>query len=116
MGDDGFVMAESVAILRYLARERKVADHWYPSDSMKQFRVDEYLEWQHLTARRLCMAFFQAKFLLPMVNNTPANETEVEKAFQAMLPCLKQRKRSGWTTVKRSSSSATKSPWPTSCL
>ena len=25
-----------------------------------------------------------------MVNNTPANETEVEKAFQAMLPCLKQ--------------------------
>jgi len=88
--DDGFVMAESVAILRYLARERKVADHWYPSDSMKQFRVDEYLEWQHLTARRLCMAFFQAKFLLPMVNNTPANETEVEKAFQAMLPCLKQ--------------------------
>jgi hypothetical protein len=23
-------MAESVAMMRYLAREKKVADHWYP--------------------------------------------------------------------------------------
>jgi hypothetical protein len=28
--DGDFVMAESVAMMRYLAREKKVADHWYP--------------------------------------------------------------------------------------
>ena len=32
--------------VRYLAREKDVADHWYPADSRAQARVDEYLEWQ----------------------------------------------------------------------
>merc|ERR1719158_1809903 len=46
--DGDFVLTESVAMFRYLAREKNVADHWYPSDSKAQARVDEYLEWQHL--------------------------------------------------------------------
>ena len=28
--EDGFVLPESCAILRYLAQRHKVADHWYP--------------------------------------------------------------------------------------
>ena len=31
--DGDFVLTESVAIMRYLARERAVEDHWYPRDS-----------------------------------------------------------------------------------
>ena len=31
--DGDFVLTESVAIMRYLARERAVEDHWYPWDS-----------------------------------------------------------------------------------
>ena len=34
--DGDFVLTESVAILRYLARERGVEDHWYPRDSRAQ--------------------------------------------------------------------------------
>ena len=28
--EDGFVLPESCAILRYLAQRHQVADHWYP--------------------------------------------------------------------------------------
>lgn len=51
----------SVAIFRYLARTRKVADHWYPSDVKLQAKVDEYLEWQHTNTRILCAMYFQHK-------------------------------------------------------
>jgi len=51
----------SVGITRYLCREFKVDDHWYPSDSKEQAKVDEYLEWQHLNTRLHCSAYFLAK-------------------------------------------------------
>lgn len=53
----------SVAILRYLCREFKVADHWYPKDSKAQARVDEYLAWQHLNARRPLTTYFRFKVI-----------------------------------------------------
>ena len=34
--DGDFVLTESVAIMRYLAREKGVEDHWYPWDSRAQ--------------------------------------------------------------------------------
>ena len=49
--DGDFILTESVAIMRYLAREKEVEDHWYPVDSRAQARVDEYMEWQHLNIR-----------------------------------------------------------------
>ena len=49
--DGDFILTESVAIMRYLAREKEVEDHWYPGDSKAQARVDEYMEWQHLNIR-----------------------------------------------------------------
>lgn len=51
----------SVAILRYICREFKVADHWYPKESKSQLKVDEYLEWQHLNTRAHCALYFRAK-------------------------------------------------------
>lgn len=65
--DNGSVLTESIAILRYLCRSYDVADHWYPKDSQKQARVDEYLEWQHLNTRAHCMEYFQHKALLPLL-------------------------------------------------
>ncbi|XP_069703060.1 uncharacterized protein [Periplaneta americana] len=59
--DNGFILRESVGILRYLCRERNVPDHWYPKDSKQQARVDEYLEWQHLDTRASCAMFVQIK-------------------------------------------------------
>lgn len=54
----------SVAILRYLSRTYNVADHWYPKDSVKQARVDEYLEWQHTNTRPDCALYYLHKVLL----------------------------------------------------
>lgn len=54
----------SVAILRYLCRKYNVADHWYPKDSQKQARVDEYLEWQHHNTRAHCTEYFRHKVKL----------------------------------------------------
>nr|XP_014289953.1 glutathione S-transferase theta-1-like [Halyomorpha halys] len=47
----GHYIKEGIAILRYLCREFNVEDHWYPNDSLKRARVDEYLEWHHLETR-----------------------------------------------------------------
>uniref|UniRef100_A0A493TIY8 glutathione transferase n=1 Tax=Anas platyrhynchos platyrhynchos TaxID=8840 RepID=A0A493TIY8_ANAPP len=49
--DGSFTLAESIAILLYLARKFKTPDHWYPSDLQKRARVDEYLSWQHVNIR-----------------------------------------------------------------
>nr|QBR98219.1 glutathione S-transferase theta [Diaphanosoma celebensis] len=88
--DNGFVLTESVAILRYLARERKVPDHWYPSDLKKQAKVDEYLEWQHLNTRLFCAMFFRSKFLEPMMFNRPVEEKKVARFQGEMEKCLAQ--------------------------
>ena len=45
--DGDFALTESVAIMKYLASTRDIADHWYPKDSKSRARVDEYLAWQH---------------------------------------------------------------------
>lgn len=54
----------SVAIVRYISREFKVDDHWYPADSKCQAKVDEYLEWQHLNTRLYCATYFIVKVML----------------------------------------------------
>jgi hypothetical protein len=55
------VFVLSVGILRYLCREKNVKNHWYPTDSKQQAKVDEYLEWQHLDTRLNCSLYFQHK-------------------------------------------------------
>ncbi|XP_078278001.1 glutathione S-transferase theta-3-like [Rhinoraja longicauda] len=49
--DGDFTMAESVAILKYLAAKYQTPNHWYPADLQQRARVDEYLAWQHTTIR-----------------------------------------------------------------
>ncbi|XP_027220725.2 glutathione S-transferase theta-1 isoform X1 [Penaeus vannamei] len=88
--DNGFNLTESVAILRYLCREHKVADHWYPSDSKAQARVDEYLEWQHVNTRLQCAMFFQFKFLRPKMLGMPVNEKKVAEFKERMETVLDQ--------------------------
>lgn len=50
--DDGFILHESHAILRYLAATRNAADHWYPRDPKKRALIDSVLDWHHLHLRR----------------------------------------------------------------
>ncbi|CAK9795865.1 Glutathione S-transferase theta-1 [Anthophora quadrimaculata] len=76
---NGFHIIESVAILRYICREFKVADHWYPKESKSQVKIDEYLEWQHLNTRLHCALYFRLKYLVPTLSGQPANQETIMK-------------------------------------
>ncbi|XP_053555769.1 glutathione S-transferase theta-1-like [Bombina bombina] len=65
--DGDFTMAESTAILLYLARKFKTADHWYPSDLQKRARVDEYLAWQHTNTRLHGSNVFLVTIVTPII-------------------------------------------------
>lgn len=86
INDNGFKLAESVAILRYLTRENEkaVADHWYPRDSKARARVDEYLEWQHMNTRLHCSTYFWLKWLLPTMMGKVASESRLAEAKSQM--------------------------------
>lgn len=84
MADGPFILRESVAILRYLCREKNVPDHWYPKESKKQALVDQFLEWQHIECRGPCAMYFRTKFLIPAVTGKPAKEDVVKKNLKRM--------------------------------
>lgn len=85
-----YKLSESVAVVRYISREfrDKVHDNWYPRDSKEQAKIDEYLEWQHINARTPCASYFWIKWLVPIMTNSPPDETEVEKHKSQLLTCL----------------------------
>ncbi|VVC24270.1 Thioredoxin-like fold,Glutathione S-transferase, N-terminal,Glutathione S-transferase, C-terminal- [Cinara cedri] len=81
---DGFILTESVAILRYICRTYNVADHWYPRDSVKQALVDEYLEWQHSNTRADCAFYCLYKVFWPMFSGKQANDTRIAQLERRM--------------------------------
>ncbi|XP_034955083.1 glutathione S-transferase theta-1 [Zootoca vivipara] len=87
--DGDFTLAESIAILLYLARKFKTPDHWYPSDLQKRARVDEYLSWQHTTTRMYGTKVYLAKALLPLFLGHPAPSEKLEEALESLKETLK---------------------------
>lgn len=87
---DGFNLTESVAILRYLARTCQVTDHWFPKDSRKQAKVDEYLAWQHHNTRFLCNFYFQRKYVMPLRTGVPTKEEHVQQSEERLVGCLEK--------------------------
>ncbi|XP_060814678.1 glutathione S-transferase theta-1-like [Bombus pascuorum] len=88
---NGFNMIESVAILRYLCKEFKVANHWYPQDLKLQLKVDEYLEWQHLNTRLNCASYFFMKYMKPLLTGKsmkPESLMQYEKRMMQTLDDL----------------------------
>ena len=59
--EDGFVVWDSHAILRYLKEKHECPDHWYPTDLRKRAAVDQYLEWSHQNLRMGCTFWFIMK-------------------------------------------------------
>ncbi|CAG7720508.1 unnamed protein product [Allacma fusca] len=88
---DGFHLAESIAIFRYFVQTFPVEDHWYPQDSRKQARVDEFLAWQHLGLRmpmvRCFLSILKPERLgdvLPTDENIHSYRKDMEKALDAV--------------------------------
>jgi len=71
---DGFVLTESVAILRYICAEFPVKPNWYPEEPKARAKVDEYLEWQHANLRTHGSMYFRNL----MLGIKPANREKVK--------------------------------------
>ncbi|UGS34866.1 glutathione S-transferase family protein [Capillimicrobium parvum] len=79
LDDDGFVLAESQAILRYLAG-REHRDDLYPRDVRDRARVDEFLD---RFATRLRTPFFRREAVMlgwTLARGMSAEDAEPEKA------------------------------------
>ncbi|XP_054852821.1 glutathione S-transferase theta-1-like [Eublepharis macularius] len=87
--DDDFTLAESIAILLYLARKFKTPDHWYPSDLQKRARVDEYLSWQHTATRLYGTKVFFIKALVPLLLDEPLPPAKLDGALEELKETLK---------------------------
>lgn len=83
--DDGFILAESVAIMRYLVTKYKFPEHWYPSSNPQtQARVDEFLHWHHHCIRRHCIdVFLPTLFANVQMGSAPEKPADAEKVKAA---------------------------------
>uniref|UniRef100_A0A182PYW2 glutathione transferase n=1 Tax=Anopheles epiroticus TaxID=199890 RepID=A0A182PYW2_9DIPT len=79
--EQNFRLAESVAIYRYLCRAYPTQLHWYPDDTIRQARIDEYLSWQHLNLRAHVSLYFFHVWLNPLLGK----EVDVKKTERLRL-------------------------------
>ncbi|XP_022085783.1 glutathione S-transferase theta-3-like isoform X2 [Acanthaster planci] len=80
--DDDFKLAESMAILRYLARKYKVADHWYPDDLKIQAKVNWYLAWHHNGLQKAAGDVFHDVVVTPRWTGNPVDEAKLAKDLE----------------------------------
>lgn len=75
---------------RYLADKDLFSPNLYPKDLQNRARVDEFLEWQHLTLRAGCGFYFMRCWLLPMngLAHMPSQEG-IDKLIKDMEQNLK---------------------------
>ncbi|XP_036953105.1 glutathione S-transferase theta-2 [Acanthopagrus latus] len=84
MEDNGFVLTESDAILKYLAAKYKVLEHWYPRQPEKRARVDEYTAWHHNNTRPHAAKVFILEVLLPAQTGSPVDEGRLIRALSQL--------------------------------
>ncbi|XP_050534272.1 glutathione S-transferase theta-1-like [Daktulosphaira vitifoliae] len=89
--DNGFILTESVAILRYICQTRpNIPDHYFPKDLKLQARVDEYLEWQHTNTRICCANYARQKVFDPLITGKSPNEKSIFNLEKKMINTLNE--------------------------
>lgn len=83
---DGFCLAESHAILKYLCATRPVAPTWYPADPKVRARVDQMLDFHHARIRRGCAPISFGRAMGPL-GGIPVDSEEI-LAFHGRLARL----------------------------
>ncbi|XP_057216007.1 glutathione S-transferase theta-1b [Triplophysa rosa] len=88
--DGDFCLAESVAILMYLAEKFHSPDHWYPADLQKRALVNEYLSWQHSAIRMHAAKIIWLKLLIPKAMEVEVPKDKMDSAIENLNGTLKQ--------------------------
>ncbi|XP_034647409.1 glutathione S-transferase theta-1-like isoform X1 [Trachemys scripta elegans] len=88
--DGVFTLAESTAILLYLSRKYNTPDHWYPSDTQKRARVDEYLSWHHTNIRGNAGKALWIKVLIPLLTGQTLPPEKLQEVMDELAISLKQ--------------------------
>ncbi|XP_059192344.1 glutathione S-transferase theta-2 [Centropristis striata] len=84
MEDNGFVLTESDAIMKYLATKYDVPEHWYPRQPERRARVDEYTAWHHSNTRPHAARVFILEVLLPVQTGSPVDEDRLSRALSQL--------------------------------
>ncbi|KAM3867879.1 glutathione S-transferase theta-2 [Diretmus argenteus] len=84
MVDNGFILTESDAILKYLVAKYNIPEHWYPRQPERRARVDEYTAWHHTHTRPHAAKVFILEVLLPRMTGSPVNQTKVGRALDEL--------------------------------
>jgi len=63
-------LSESHTILKYLHETRSLPDHWFPRDSVKRAKVEEYLDWHHNGLRLGAGGYLFRKYITPFTGKT----------------------------------------------
>ncbi|KAM6893795.1 glutathione S-transferase theta-2 [Xenentodon cancila] len=79
--DNGFVLTESDAILKYLAANCAIPEHWYPRQPEQRARVDEYTAWHHTNTRAHAAKVFLLEVLLPVQLAVKVDEERLKRAL-----------------------------------
>ncbi|XP_037542769.1 glutathione S-transferase theta-1b [Nematolebias whitei] len=80
--DGDFCLAESVAIMLYLADKFKTPDSWYPADIRQRARVNEYLSWQHTAIRLHAAKMFWLRLMIPKVMGVDVPKDKMDAALE----------------------------------
>ncbi|KAM9362721.1 glutathione S-transferase theta-1b [Symphorus nematophorus] len=87
--DGDFCLAESTAILQYLAEKFKTPDFWYPADLQPRARVNEYLSWQHMAIRIHGSKMFWLRLMIPKVLGVEVPQDKLDAALEDLNNSLK---------------------------
>ncbi|KAE8292600.1 Glutathione S-transferase theta-1 [Larimichthys crocea] len=82
--DNGFVLTESDAILKYLVTKYNVPEHWYPRQPERRARVDEYTAWHQTNTRPHAAKVFILEVLLPAQSGSPVDEVRLIRALSQL--------------------------------
>ncbi|XP_028999952.1 glutathione S-transferase theta-1b [Betta splendens] len=80
--DGDFCLAESVAILIYLAEKFQTPDYWYPAEVQQRARVNEYLSWQHSALRLHGSKVFWLRLMLPKALGIEVPQEKMDAALE----------------------------------
>lgn len=84
MDDNGFVLTESDAIMKYLVTKYDIPGHWYPLQPERRARVDEYTAWHHTNTRPHAAKVFMIEVLFLAKTGSKVDEGSLNRALSQL--------------------------------